>query len=211
MEHEISQEVVNAFMEAQKSFKPVKRTKTATIGSRTYNYADLADVLEAVIPALNTNGFILLQPMRIINGQLRLCTELWHKTGGKIVSDGILIPENLEPKLMGAVMTYARRYDASTLLGISTEEDNDAAGTEQKSEKSKPKVEADKPTSDELKKHHEFLKSLNQDQLVGDYIKRTYKVKSGKELTKTQWDEVIKTLREVQENNAWSTLSETGG
>ena len=48
-----------AFSKAQAEFGPIKKTKTANAGTYTYDYADLADILDVVRGPLCSNGLSL--------------------------------------------------------------------------------------------------------------------------------------------------------
>jgi len=118
-------ELAKALTAAQKNFKPVPKTKTGQVGNnRKYKYADLADVLGMALPILNTEGIFFSQTFKRENDKLYLTTRL--AKGAEVLEDaGLLIPEALSNQELGMRLTYLRRYSASTVLGISTEDDTD--------------------------------------------------------------------------------------
>jgi hypothetical protein len=133
-------EAYAAFVEAQAEFTPVPKNKTAKVKGRTktgtdyeysYKYADLADVLAMALPVLTRHGLGLLQPNLMVDGRLRVCTRLLHKSGQWLQSYGLMLPENMAPQEFGSISTYWRRYDVCSLLGIAADEDVDAQGTGQ--------------------------------------------------------------------------------
>ena len=118
-------ELAKALTAAQKNFKPVPKTKTGQVGTnRKYKYADLADVLGMALPILNTEGIFFSQTFKRENDKLYLTTRLAKES--EVLEDaGLLIPEALSNQELGMRLTYLRRYSASTVLGISTEDDTD--------------------------------------------------------------------------------------
>lgn len=123
--------LIAALARAQAAFPMVPKTKTATVtsakGNYTYNYADLADVLAAVRPILAGEGLAILQKTQYdANGELHLFTRLRHVAGGTEESDVILAQGPNAPQQFGAALTYLRRYELVTLLGIQADEDTDA-------------------------------------------------------------------------------------
>lgn len=118
-----------ALAAAQKKFTPVQKNKTATVrtnagGQYTYKFADLADVLSMAIPVLSGEGIAFSQPFVIKDGKLRVTTKLTFGTETE-QSDGLILPENIKPQELGSFISYYRRYDACSLLGIAPDEDVD--------------------------------------------------------------------------------------
>lgn len=127
--------IANAFASAQAEFVPVRKTKTAKVKGTskngkdydyTYQYADLADILEMAIPRLSRQGLAFSQPHCMVDGKLRVVSYLLHKSGEWMHSDGIEISElSPDPQQLGIESTYFRRYDGSSFLGIAPDEDTD--------------------------------------------------------------------------------------
>jgi len=109
-----------------------------------YKYADLPTIMQIIDPILRKHGLVLLQPM---DGRSVTTLLVYIETEQKLYSS-IEIPEGVMLKGMnqfqsdGSAITYYRRYALSSLLGIVTDEDNDAAG----------KQVAQEPTKREIKK-----------------------------------------------------------
>jgi hypothetical protein len=146
-----NQKVAAALVKAQKAFKPIKKTKTAKIvsakGSYSFKYADLADVLDAVIAALNANGIALTQRTKIVwesgNANMVIVTELLHESGETISGEWPLAMQQM-PQQTGILLSYYRRYAATAILGVASETDTDKTeGDESET------VQGDKP----VKKH----------------------------------------------------------
>jgi hypothetical protein len=125
-----------ALARAQKAFPAIKKTKTATVkgvskGSGKayeydYKYADLADVLSAILPCLTSEEICIRQPIRRVEGRMYLVTELHHSSGQWCSDDGIPLGPNNDPQAFGAEQAYARRQGLCGLAGVAPEENEDA-------------------------------------------------------------------------------------
>lgn len=123
--------LVEALAKSQSEFAPVQKNKTAKVKTKagyeyTYQYADLADILQMALPVLSKNGIAFSQPHILIDGKLRVVTYLLHKSGEWMHSDGIEISEDGDPQQFGAESTYFRRYDGASFIGVAPDEDTDA-------------------------------------------------------------------------------------
>lgn len=102
-------------------------------------YADLNDVLQAVVPALNNNGIVLLQPLINIDGKNFVKTVLMHESGEMFESLAEIFCKNInDAQAYGSGVTYARRYSLSSICGIGSEDDD-----AQKAVQSKPMATAE--------------------------------------------------------------------
>lgn len=116
-----------ALAKAQGQFEDVPKTRDG----HGYKYADLADVLKMVRPALSAQGLAVFQH---VSGDV-LITTLTHSSGESLtthyplVSDGTARMNNIQK--IGAATTYARRYALTTLLGIAADEDTDGVDPKQ--------------------------------------------------------------------------------
>ena len=127
--------IAEAMAAAQADFPDIPKTKTATVRGKTkggepysyeYAYADFADVLKVVRPILSKHGLSINQPIRRKELKLHLTTVIRHVSGETIESDGLPIPEIMDPQQLGSLLTYWKRYDGCALLGIQPEADDDA-------------------------------------------------------------------------------------
>ncbi len=128
---EAREQLVAAIATFQRDCPPIGKTKTATVptktgGSYSYTYADLGDILNAIRPHLAANGLALTQhTTREPTGPV-LVTTISHVAGGAITSEVDLGQSPSNPQQFGGALTYLRRYELTTLLGIAAEEDRDA-------------------------------------------------------------------------------------
>lgn len=132
-------EFAAAFLAAQEEFPTINKGKTATIktntGSYSYKYADLGDVLDAVLPILHKHGLGLSQPLVAADGRVGVGTRLYHTSGHVEDFGELLLPAGSTPQVAGSALTYARRYAVCAALGIVADEDDDGRVA---SEPSKP-------------------------------------------------------------------------
>lgn len=117
-----------AFPAAQAAMgEVVKNRKNPAFKSQ---YADLAAVIEAVLPPLNAGGFSVLQPVSVdAEGQVVVSTLVMHKSGQWLKSTLRLRPVKSDPQGVGSATTYARRYGLMALAGVAPEDDDGNAAS----------------------------------------------------------------------------------
>lgn len=120
-----------ALLKAQKEMGPVY--KNATNPAFRSKYAALDSVIETVSEPLNNNGLVFFQPMDFDEeGNAILETRIVHAdTGESISSRAKLVAKDMnDPQKIGGSITYFRRYQLLSMLGIAPEDDdgNTAAG-----------------------------------------------------------------------------------
>jgi len=132
-----------------------------------YKYAALDTIIEHIRQPLAKNGLSFLH--LVGEGGSVSCMVL-HESGEYIQSDYITLPvDNSNPRTspiqkMGSAITYAKRYTLSAMLGLSVDEDTDAAPakTAPQAQKAPVKQEAMpelKPGMDKWDKAVESLKA----------------------------------------------------
>lgn len=107
-----------------------------------YRYADLANVLQILRPALSAQGVAVLQDTQTAGDHISVSTRLIHASGQWIESEPLALLIEAKKGLSaaqcaGSIVTYARRYSLAALCGLS-QEDDDAAGA--KDDQPKPAV-----------------------------------------------------------------------
>ena len=118
--------IFEALSAAQGELKNPEKTKTADAGKYKYKYADIADVLECVLPVLSKHGLSVTQPTSIKDGSIILLTKL-HFNDQTIESEYPVCSLNGNHQAMGAALTYARRYALTTLVGVAAVDDSDGS------------------------------------------------------------------------------------
>jgi len=137
--------IYTALLEFQKSVKKVKKTEQGY----GYSYADLEQVMDTVRESLNENGLVLIQTT---DGS-HLVTQLIHAaTGEKIESRTELTQligdagKGSKAQAYGSAVTYARRYEILTILGLAPSDDDGAqAGNSQTQQKQQTPFDPQNP------------------------------------------------------------------
>lgn len=110
-------------------------------------FADLANVLSTVIPPLANNGLVITQAFEPSEGfEPILVTTLRHESGETIESRMPMVINKGRNILhdTGAAITYLRRYQIVSLLGLLADVDTDGAFVEEVPEKPRAKSTAKK-------------------------------------------------------------------
>lgn len=119
-----------AVLELQAELPVVKRNTPGQVGTRSYKYADLGDVMAALQPLLTKHKLIYtVQPRQAERGDhYEIVGVLCHEPTGEQLTAALPLTGGTMPQQIGAALTYARRYLLSCLTGIITDEDTDGAG-----------------------------------------------------------------------------------
>lgn len=96
----------------------------------SYKFADLGEITDIIKPILKKHGLGYVQP---IEGS-SIKTIVFHAESGESIESSADIPQGVQLKgmndfqVLGSAITYLRRYSLSSMLGLITDEDADAAG-----------------------------------------------------------------------------------
>jgi hypothetical protein len=92
------------------------------------NYADLNAIREAVIPAANANGLVILQPTISLDGQDYIRTLVIHESGEEMHADTkvVCVKQN-DPQAYGSAISYARRYGLQAFFNVGAVDDDGEA------------------------------------------------------------------------------------
>ncbi len=151
MQSEQTNELAKSLASAQGMMKAAKFNKQNPHFKN--KYADLAAVWDAIREPLSKNGLSVTQTMQT-NGadhELWLVTTLRHASG-QWTESMYPLPPNAKPQEFGSALTYARRYSLSAIVGIASEEDDDANEAQKVEPKPRPPTINDgvgKPLSDQ--------------------------------------------------------------
>jgi len=135
--------LAKAFVAAQKATESIK--KAATNPAFKSKYADLAHVVEGVVPALNQAGVGVLQCPGFDGEMVSVTTTFLHESGASVTSTLHMRPSKFDPQGVGSAITYARRYALLAMTGAAPEDDdgNAASGpreTRQEPKRTEPKL-----------------------------------------------------------------------
>ena len=122
---EVINELVAALCKAQGALSIVKQESKGY----NYTYASLPDIMRAAQPALEENGLCIVHQA----DEMSLVTYLYHISGQwmstsfkLILGDGKNMNAN---QARGSAITYAKRYNISCLLNITTDKDDDGVSS----------------------------------------------------------------------------------
>lgn len=108
----------------------IQKSQVAKNGSNDHfgsTYAQLPDVIDAVIPVLNEHGVVVIQlPVPATKDEhLALTTTLIHADSGESVSGTAEVPlSKHDPQAYGSAITYCRRYALQAVLGLKAADDD---------------------------------------------------------------------------------------
>jgi len=115
--------IASALAKAQANMgKAIKANKNDHFRSK---YADLGNVMDACLPALNEVGIALIQPTGTDERGNFVETILIHGESGEQLSCRVpLILGKNDMQGFGSAVTYARRYGLMAMAGIAPEDDD---------------------------------------------------------------------------------------
>jgi hypothetical protein len=116
-----------AFVTAQKGMESVK--KAATNPAFKTKYADLSEVVEAVVPALNAAGIGVMQFPAFTGDMVSVTTVFLHESGASVTGTLDLRPPKSDPQGIGSAVTYGRRYSLLAMTGAAPEDDDGNASS----------------------------------------------------------------------------------
>jgi len=142
-----NKEAIAALAKAQQEMRTP--LKDATNPHYRNGYASLKSCIKAIKPALNDNGFALLQSAGKDDQGHYIQTTFEHTSGGLFSSKFYMEPEKKGMQGLGSAATYAKRYGLLGLAGIEPDEDADddgnAADEKPRALKPQPKPQPKKP------------------------------------------------------------------
>lgn len=150
-------ELASALTAFQKEAQNPKTTKTVKVTPKygaayTYNYTPLNDIVDGIKDGLSKHGLSYIQStggdvLEVTKwiagkegtaGSLQtttgtspyVITRVMHKSGQWIETDPLHIVSGAGAQEIGSAISYARRYQLSAVLGLATDDDDDANGAE---------------------------------------------------------------------------------
>jgi len=185
-------------------------------------YASLDTIWETIRKPLSENGLSVAQTMNLIEDKSVLETTLYHTSGEWISGTQLVNPVKNDPQGLGSAITYARRYSLSAILGLVSDDDDDANTATKPEVKQEvkapvkpipPTIETATskpvPTTDtsgitipQTKKIHATAKEKQfSAEEARAYMQKTFKKNSTKELTKDEASIMIEFLNEIKVND----------
>lgn len=124
-ENNLTDNLWTALLMARGEIHPIaKRAENPHFGSR---YADLASIVEAVVPVLARHGLVLTQPVACADGRVTVTTDVVHAASGVRESlAAVSVPLGRgDAQAVGSAITYARRYGLASGLCLAIDDDDD--------------------------------------------------------------------------------------
>lgn len=119
-------DLVAALGKLQEPTKAGKADVRSQRGAYSYTYLTLPDLLTAVRGVFAEHHLAVMQEAERIDRLIVVRTMILHKSGHVWVSPPLSLPSGGTPQEMGGALTYARRYQLATMVGLAGAEDNDA-------------------------------------------------------------------------------------
>lgn len=124
-------QIATALAKAQGAIPNPGRNREVTVrsdkGNYKFKYATLDAIVDVVRAPLAANGLAFTQSLGTADGgKMVLTTLLTHASGQWLRCDTPVMVEGAGMQRLGSAQSYARRYAISSLLGIATDEDDDA-------------------------------------------------------------------------------------
>jgi hypothetical protein len=94
-----------------------------------FKYADLPNIIGAIVPILNANKIFISQSVSTEEGQVSVQTNLIHETGETLGTGNLSMPTPRDPKDLGGHITYMKRYSMVAAFTLAADEDIDAPPT----------------------------------------------------------------------------------
>lgn len=129
--------LAKALVAAQKATESIK--KAATNPAFKSKYADLAHVVEGVVPALNAAGVMVLQCPGFDGEMASVATTFLHESGSSVTSTLHVRPSKTDAQGLGSAITYLRRYALLAMAGGAPEDDDGNAASGPRQERPAPK------------------------------------------------------------------------
>lgn len=141
--------ISKALVKAQKEMSnAVKGSNNPFFKSK---YADLNAIREAVLPVLNENGVVVLQPTVHIEGKNYVKTMLLHESGEFLdCLTEIIYSKQNDAQAQGSGISYARRYGLQSFVCIGADDDDGNAATPQNNPAQKNKVPSEKEIEEKI-------------------------------------------------------------
>lgn len=203
-----------ALSKFQSNLKKLTKDKEAKVitkkgGNYSYKYASLGSILDHVKSELGKNELSVVQVLNKDEGFFGLVTMLSHSSGGQIISQYPLPdPRQIPPQDFGSQLTYARRYSITSILGLESDDDDDAQRSQKeyrnqgqdsnaRRAQSKPAVQKYPGglTYAQVKKAYAIAKNMGfRKDDFNDLLRSRWEVDSMKDFPSQKFQELIESL-----------------
>tara|TARA_R110000803_G_scaffold41582_2_gene89302 strand:+ start:12241 stop:13008 length:768 start_codon:yes stop_codon:yes gene_type:complete len=194
-------EIGVALATAQAEFPVLPKTKKVMVKTHdgkgySYSYADLALIIETILPITSKHGLSIIQMPSVANDRNTLVTRLLHSSGQWIECELPLKQQRDGAQALGSSLTYMRRYGISSILCLATDEDDDGQIADTDHVNAKPQVKRGVTT----KANNIFPKEEDAKKFIEKMIFDAKKISEYEEVGLAV--EVIKNVEEMWLNKA---------
>lgn len=169
--------LAKALVAAQKATESVK--KAATNPAFKSKYADLAHVVEGVVPALNTAGVMVMQCPGFDGDMVAVTTTFLHEGGSSVTSTLHMRPSKQDPQGVGSAITYARRYALLAMAGGAPEDDDGNAASGPRNTVTRPEPKRTEPAPPTLSDRADRLVATLKGVTTQADLRKAYDLASG--------------------------------
>jgi len=143
------QDLVKDLVKFQGEIKnPIKNAENPFYKGKKYSTLD--NVLELVRPVLSKYNIFVYQDVRSTDIETFCKTILLHTTGQFIESSELCVKTNGEAQKIGGAITYEKRYQLTSVLGIASEDDDDGNSNVGSKEKQNSGYNSDNGREDKI-------------------------------------------------------------
>lgn len=160
-------------------------------------YATLASVWEVIRKPLSSNGLSVIQTIDGAAEQMTITTILAHASGQWISSTFPLISGKPKPQELGSSITYMRRYALSSIVGVTSDEDDDGNAAEEHAKKQEKRVPVNRESARSFDQIHEEMRDNPSYQGMLKY----YKSSTFKEIPNDKKDEALMAIEQMRKSN----------
>lgn len=187
----LSTEFALLIAEVKEAMGPI--TKDAENPHFKHNYATLGKVLTVVEPELSKHGLFLIQPCVVRDGENVVQTVIVNSNTGEDLTSEFKLTSSPDPQKQASALTYARRYQILSLLGLVTEDDdgNEGARRDNRPPAAQPRATTDQSVEDKWLEKLSAATTQEQAKAVGN------EAWSAQQLTDNLRDKVAERVAEL--------------
>jgi len=126
-------ELAPAWAAAQAEMPVVSLDKQVSFKNVNFEYASLSNIIHATKGILAKHGISILQFPSVVDGFVQVESMILHKSGQFLKSlVSAKVAKADDPKEIGSMITYLRRYAYGSIIGIALDGDYDATTISEK-------------------------------------------------------------------------------
>lgn len=121
--------IMLAIKNVQQNAGTVTKNAKGQVGSREYAYTNLTGTWDVIRDLLNTNDLVVISSPSTGDSNMGqfFQTTIHHTKSGEWISEQMMmVLQREDPQAIGAAITYYRRYQLTSMLGLIPDDDNDA-------------------------------------------------------------------------------------